>query len=113
MLGVEVPPVCYVVGTYGTAWSNDRRTLHIARHGRIVEPGPQTPIPGLSTETIESSPSADDNQAMLDHFGDLITGRETVQRGATLREGMFAVAVTEAMVKATETGCRVPLREIL
>jgi predicted dehydrogenase len=113
MLGLDVPALCYVIGTYGTAWTDDRKSLRVTRHARIVEPGPQTPVPGLSAETIDTSVTGDDNQTMLDHFGDLVTGRETVQRGATLREGMHAVAITEAMVRATETGRRVPISEIL
>jgi len=113
MLGLDVPPLCYVIGTYGTAWTDDRKSLRVTRHERVVEPGPQTPIPGLASETIDTSATGDDNQTMLDHFGDLAAGRETVQRGATLREGMHAVAITEAMVRSTETGRRVPIREIL
>jgi predicted dehydrogenase len=109
MLGIEVPALCYVIGSAGTAWTDDRRTLRVTRHGRIVEPGPRTPIPGLARETIDTAGGGDDNQTMLDHFGDLICGRETVQRGATLREGMQANAITEALVRATETGARVPL----
>ena len=109
MLGVEVPALCYVIGAGGTAWTDDRKALRVTRHGRIVEPGPQTPIPGLASETIDTTSSGDDNQTMLDHFGDLICGRETVQRGATLREGMAANAITEALVRATETGARVSL----
>jgi predicted dehydrogenase len=112
MLGVDVPPLCYVIGTRGTAWTDDRKSLRVTRHNRVVEPGPQTPIPGRSQETIDTSATGDDSQTMLDHFGDLIAGRETVQRGATLREGMHAIAITEAMVKSTETGARVPLRAI-
>jgi predicted dehydrogenase len=112
MLGLDVPAVCYVIGTYGTAWTDDRRSLRVTRHERIVTPGPQTPVPGLSQETIDTSATGDDNQTMLDHFGDLVARRETAQRGATLREGMLAVAITEAMVRSTETGCRVPLSEI-
>jgi predicted dehydrogenase len=109
MLGVEVPALCYVIGAGGTAWTDDRKALRVTRHGKIVEPGPQTPIPGLASETIDTTSSGDDNQTMLDHFGDLICGRETVQRGATLREGMAANAITEALVRATETGARVSL----
>lgn len=113
MLGVGVPALCYVVGAGGTAWTDDRKSLRVTRHGRILEPGPQTPIPGLAGETIDTAGSGDDNQTMLDHFGDLICGRETVQRGATLREGMRANAITEALVRATETGARVPLDALL
>jgi predicted dehydrogenase len=109
MLGIEVPALCYVIGSRGTAWTEDRKALRVTRHERIVEPGPQTPIPGLASETIDTTSGGDDNQAMLDHFGDLICGREAVQRGATLREGMQANAITEALVRATETGARVPL----
>lgn len=112
MLGFDVPPLCYAIGTYGMAWTDDRKALRVTRHERIVETGPQTPVPGLASETIDTSASGDDNQTMLDHFGDLVSGREAAQRGATLREGMHALSITEAMVRATETGARVPLSEI-
>ena len=46
MLGLGVPPLCYVIGTYGTAWTDDRKSLRVTRHGRVVEPGPADANPG-------------------------------------------------------------------
>ena len=71
-------------------------------------------MPPVEARTIETRGGMDEaTGAMLDHFADLISGAATVQQGTTLHEGMYAVAVTEAMVRAAETGRRIPLREIL
>lgn len=113
MLGIQTPNVIQVVGMRGSATSLDRRMLQIVRHEGVTGPGVRTPVPGLERETIDTT-SADAGQpdeatTMLDHFADLIAGGTTQQQGTTLREGMHAVAVTEAMVRATQTGCRVSL----
>jgi len=68
----------------------------------------------LRARTVETSGGMDVSTAlMLDHFADLVTGAASVQEGATLREGMYAVAVTEAMVQAAATGRRIALASIL
>jgi predicted dehydrogenase len=109
MLGIRAPNVVQVIGTRGSVTSLDRRTLQIVRHEGVRQPG-FGPPPALATRTVETGGgAAAATGAMLDHFADLIAGRATAQRGATLREGMWAVAVTEAMTRAAAEGRRVPL----
>jgi len=43
----------------------------------------------------------------------LISGEEKEQRGTTLREGLLAVMVTEAMALSAERGQRVSLTEVM
>ncbi len=107
MHGVQTPNVVQVVGTRGTVTTFDRKTLRVVHHEPITEPAPAPPA-GLETATVETGGEGGDTTGtMLDHFADLIAGRETVQRGATLWEGVQAVAITEAAVQAAQTGRRV------
>ncbi len=50
---------------------------------------------------------------MHSHFANLINGEEKEQRGTTLREGLLAVVVTEAMALSAERGQRVLLAEVM
>jgi len=50
---------------------------------------------------------------MLDHFAALISRAEQEQRGTTLREGIYAVAATEAMVQLAQTARKVRLASLL
>lgn len=114
MFGMQTQNIVQVVGTKGTVTSLDRKTLRVVRHESVRVPGPRAPIPGLEARTIETEGEPRDaTGAMLDHFADLASGRATEQRGTTLREGTYAVAVTEAMVRAAESGRRVALDEVL
>jgi predicted dehydrogenase len=108
MHGPQTPNVVQLVGTRGTVTSLDRRTLRVTRHGGIVEPAPAAP-PDLESSQVDTAGEADATAALLDHFADLAAGRTHEQRGATLREGMYAVAVTEAAVESARTGRRVEL----
>lgn len=128
MHGIQTPNVVQVVGRRGTVTTFDRKTLRVVRHGGITAPIPATPE-GLETRQVETAgerapgragqgqagrtgqgqAAGDPTATMLEHFADLIAGRVTAQRGATLAEGADAVAVTQAAVEATRTGCRVQL----
>lgn len=107
MGGVQTPNIIQIVGKHGTVSSTDRRTLKIVHHrGFNMD---KTPI-DLDVRTIDpvneiSEPAV----TMHDHFADLIRGIVSEYRGATLREGMLAIAVTEAMVESAQCGARVSL----
>jgi predicted dehydrogenase len=78
-----------------------------------VQPG-RGNVTGLASRTVETAGGMDAaTGSMLDHWADLITGAAREQEGTTLREGMYAVAVTQAMVEAAKSGRRVPLAEVL
>jgi predicted dehydrogenase len=112
MHGLQAPNVVQVIGARGSVTTLDRKSLKVVRHGGIAEPLPAQPK-GLENETVETPGDTGDGPdltgQLLAHFGDLIAGRETVQRGATLREGAHAVAVTQAAVEAAQTGRRVAI----
>ena len=108
MFGLQTPNVVQFIGRRGTVTSQDRKTLKIVRHQGVTEPAPAQPA-GLEATTVETSGEGDATGIMLTHFADLITGRETTLRGATLREGADAVAVTEAAVESARTGRRVEI----
>jgi predicted dehydrogenase len=115
MHGLQAPNVVQVVGLRGTVTSFDRRNLQTVRHGGIREPAPARPE-GLEANTVETAGDGDalaPTGAMLDHFADLVAGRTTEPRGATLREGMYALAVTQAAVEAARTGRRVAIDSLL
>lgn len=110
MLGIQTQNLIQVVGTRGSVTSLDRKTLQVVRHEGVRQPSAGVRPPGLEARTIETEGDLRDaTGGMLDHFADLVAGRTHEQRGATLREGMYAVAVSEAMVEAARTGCRVKL----
>lgn len=109
MHGIQTPSVIQVVGARGSVTSLDRRSLSVVRHGGITAPLPAQPE-GLESRTVDTpGDSGDATGAMLEHFAALVAGTETAQRGATLREGAHAVAVTEAAVQAAQTGRRVSI----
>jgi UDP-N-acetyl-2-amino-2-deoxyglucuronate dehydrogenase len=112
MFGMQAANLVQVIGRRGHVSSTDRKALQIVTHEGIG-PGPRN-IAGLRVRTVDTSGGMDvATDRMLDHFADLVSGASTVQEGATLREGMYAVAVTEAMVQAAATGRRVALASIL
>jgi UDP-N-acetyl-2-amino-2-deoxyglucuronate dehydrogenase len=113
MFGMQAANLVQVIGKRGHVSSTDRRDLHIVRHGGRLEPRGGT-VPGTETRTVQAGGGMEAATGnMLDHFADLISGEAKQNRGTTLREGMYAVAVTQAMVKAAETGCRVALNSFL
>jgi UDP-N-acetyl-2-amino-2-deoxyglucuronate dehydrogenase len=114
MYGMQAANLIQVIGRKGHVSSTDRRTLHVVTHGGIG-PGVGN-VAGLQTRTLDTGAgSAMDvaTGAMLDHFADLIGGAATEPEGTSLREGTYAVAVTQAMVRAAESGTRVWLADIL
>ncbi|MBI3973278.1 MAG: Gfo/Idh/MocA family oxidoreductase [Chloroflexi bacterium] len=114
MFGMQAANLVQVVGTRGHVSSPDRKVLHVVTHEGVKEPRGGAAPAGMETRTIQTRGGMDAATGnMLDHFADLVTGTAKVQQSTTLREGMYAVAVTEAMVKAAETGRRIPLSEIL
>lgn len=112
MYGMQAPNLVQVIGRRGHVSSRDRQTLQIVTHAGI-RPG-RGNVAELESRTIETGGGMDAaTGAMLEHFADLITGAVREQAGTTLREGMYAVAVTQAMVHAAQTGRRVSLADIL
>ena len=113
MFGVALPNICQFAGSRGTAWSDDGRKLHIARHVGVKEPGARNPD-GLTREDIETENPGDTTTLMLAHFSDLIEGRadRTHPRGCTLRQGAATAAVQAATVIAAEEGRRVRLEDL-
>jgi predicted dehydrogenase len=78
----------------------------------VHQPAPARPE-GLETSTAETGgEGAQATAAMLDHFGDLITGAAKEQQGATLEEGWHAVAVTQAAVESAKSGKRITLADL-
>ena len=112
MYGPQAANLVQVVGRRGHAASTDRKTLQVVAHEGIG-PG-RGNVSGLQRRTIETGAEADGGTgAMLDHFAALIAGGAVEPEGATLREGMVAVAVTEALEAAARTGRRVDLASVL
>jgi len=111
MGGTQTPNIIQVVGQHGTVSSTDRRTLKVVKHqGFKID---KSPI-DLEVQTIEPQGSMRAPVAeMHDHFAELIRGTVSEQRGTTLREGMMAVAVTEAMAESASRGERIPMAQIL
>lgn len=111
MGGVQTPNMVQVVGRHGTVSSTDRRTLKVVRH-RGFEMD-KTPI-DLEVRSVEPKGDPRNSVArMHDHFAHLIRGAASEQQGATLYEGMLAVAATEAMAESARRGERVPMAEII
>ncbi len=112
MGSVEIPNIIQIVGKYGTLNSTGRRSLKVARH-RGFDVDKRTPI-DLEVQTIEpEDDKRNPTEKMHAHFADLIRGTVSEQRGATLYEGMLAVAITEAMAESARRGERVPMAEIV
>jgi predicted dehydrogenase len=108
MYGPQAANLVQVVGRRGHASSTDRSTLQVVTHGGIG-PG-RGNVSGLQRRTLEPGVEADGGTgAMLDHFAALIAGGAVAPEGATLHEGMVAVAVTEALEAAARAGRRVDL----
>lgn len=113
MLGAGAANLVQVVGLKGHVSSTDRKVLEVVRHPGVSEPKPGA-IPGAERRTIETRGGMDTaTGAMLDHWADLISGEAKDNQGTTLREGMYAVAVTQAMVQAAETGRRVAFADVI
>ena len=111
MGGMQTPNIIQIVGRHGTVSSLDRRNLKVVRHhGFNMD---KSPI-DLEVRTVE--PKGDMRNSVMemhDHFGDLIRGTVSEQRGTTFYEGMLAVAATEAMAESAKRGERIPMDEIL
>ena len=116
MLAVQKQRLVQVVGQRGSVVSLDRRVLHVLRHpglgGPGIVPSDRFPVSEVLTEGegggsngpgFGSDPSAN----MLAHFADLVDGRARSSEGASLLDGAYAVAVTEALERAARTGQRV------
>ena len=111
MHGIQTPSILQIIGRRGTISSLDRSTLQVVRHGGITQPGPLASGAAPTVETIETGGGPGDATGpMFVHFADLISGRSKEHHGATLREGMIAVAFTEALLQAAKTGQRVPVK---
>ena len=112
MGSVQVPNVIQIIGKYGTISSSNRKTLQVAKH-QGFDLNDRQPI-GLETQTIDLDETSYNPIAeMHSHFANLINGEEKEQRGTTLREGLLAVVVTEAMALSAERGQRVLLAEVM
>jgi len=111
MGGVQTPNIIQIVGKHGTVSSTDRRTLKVVRHqGFKLDKSPiDLEVRTVEPEGIMRAPVVE----MHDHFADLILVAVSEQRGTTFREGMLAVAITEAMAESAKRGERVPMAEIL
>jgi predicted dehydrogenase len=110
MYGPQAANLVQVVGRRGHASSTDRTALQVVTHGGIG--AGRGNVAGLTRRTVETGSEPDGGTgAMLDHFAALIGGAATEPEGATLREGMVAVAVTEALAEAARTGRRVALAD--
>ena len=97
-----------VVGRRGHVSSSDRKSLEVVSY-RGIGAG-RGNVTGLEQHRVETVGEADGGSgAMLDHFAALIAGATREPEGATLHEGMVAVAVTEALAEAAQTGRRVSL----
>jgi len=103
------------VGTRGVVSTMDRRTLQVARHGGVTEPGPKPPQ-GLEVRTVETPETGyqNDTIALLEHFADLVAGRADRgrPRACTLEQGADTISVMAAMVRSFEEGRRVSLSEV-
>ena len=103
------------VGTRGVVTSLDRRTLHVARHGGVGEPGPRPPR-DMEVRTVETPETGyqKDTVALLEHFADLVAGRADRDHplACTLEQGADTIAVMAAMVRSFEEGRRVALSEV-
>ena len=112
MFGIQTMNLVQVIGLKGTITSTDRKSMKVIRHGGVHQPAPARPE-GLETTTVETGgEGAQATVAMLDHFGDLVTGAAKEQLGATLEEGWHAVAVTRAAVESARTGRRITLADL-
>lgn len=114
MFGIQAANLVQVIGRRGHVSSTDRKVIQVVTHEGIRQPEPGTPPPGLQARTIQTAGGPDTSTGtMLDHFADLISGVAETQQGTTLREGMFAVAVTQAMAESAAAGRPVALATIL
>jgi predicted dehydrogenase len=113
MFGMNAANLVQVIGLTGHVSSTDRKVLDVVHHAGVKQPKGGT-VDGMERYTVETRGGMDvATGKMLDHWADLITGAVTRQQGTTLREGMYAVAVTQAMVQAAETGRRVAFADVI
>ena len=113
MHAVQMPNFVQVIGRKGSLFSVDRRAIKVVAHQGFEGLGPSAKA--IALETREITCQAEGTQSttdMIEHFADLASGAVKEYRGCTLREGMYAVAVTEAMVKSAAEGRRVAMKEI-
>jgi predicted dehydrogenase len=116
LFGVGLPNVVITtvqaMGTRGSVIGLGGTTLHVVRHDGIRRVDPAVLPAGLQAQTIGvdvPTSRAGSTPTMLNHFADVIVGKETIRRGASFVDGMRVVAVQEALVNAAASGCRVPL----
>ncbi len=107
MFGIQAGNTLQIIGKQGSVLSHDRKHIRVVRHPAIVQPGRFAGMAELTKEDVETAGEGDATGPMLDHFADLISGAAKEQVGATLREGAAAIAVTEAMARSAESGCKV------
>jgi predicted dehydrogenase len=117
MLGAGAANLIEFVGTRGTVWSTDRRTVQVVTHAGVTEAGARPPA-GLATRTVSCPAEGDPTAAALDDFADLAAGAVRAgdrawPRAATFEEGAQALAVAWAAVASAEQGRRVTLDEVL
>jgi predicted dehydrogenase len=111
MHAVQMPNFVQVVGMKGCLHSPDRKTIKIITHGGFAGLGPSAkPISPETREIVCQPEGANSTVDMLNHFADLVSGAAKEYLGCTLREGMYAIAVTEAMVKSASEGRRIAIQ---
>ena len=113
MHAVQMPNFVQVIGRKGSLFSLDRKAIKVIAHQGFEGLGPSAkPINPEQREIACQAEGAQATADMIEHFADLASGAAKEYRGCTLREGMYAVAVTEAMVKSAAEGRRVGMKEI-
>jgi len=113
MHGVQMPNLMQVIGLRGCVNSVDRKAVKVITHQGFAGLGPGAkPINPETRDIVCEAEGPQATERMLDHFADLVTGAAKDYRGCTLREGMYAIAVQEAMVKSAAEGRRVEMKEI-
>jgi predicted dehydrogenase len=108
--GVEAMNIFQIVGRHGSISSIDRRNLRVVTHGGFRRD--KSPV-DLKVQELAHDNSRDPTAKMLDHFADLVSGREAECMGTSVEEGTLAVAVTQAMAESAVSGKRIPLTSIL
>lgn len=113
MLGFRVANLVEYVGSRGTLWTTDGRTVHIGNHPGIHEAGNKPPE-GLETRDVNCPGSGDTTRQSLEHFAALAAGEKPDRspHACTFAEGANALAVGAAAVLAAEQGRRVDLSEL-
>ena len=111
MFGQKMPASIQVVGRRGNLSAIGRKKLNIVSHEGYDAEGVTANLEKVTVEVEDDRRSA--VSRMLDHFADVIRGNAPHRQAATIREGMMAVAVTEAMAESAATKAPVSLQRVL